>query len=131
MGKKETKAQAGINFTRMTSDSEEETCMFCLETKRGRRQHLPIEFKGLFVCECIFQSHAECIIKWQIHCGEDDLQCPICRVQIVLPEHILVNRQMIIYQPPAPYDGIKKMMFYFFVYGAIVFFFFGSLSLRV
>ncbi len=55
----------------MTTEQEEKVCLFCLETRKGRRQHTPIEFKGLFPCECIFQSHAECIIKWQIHCLQD------------------------------------------------------------
>ena len=85
MVKKETKAQAGVNFT---MESDEKVCMFCLETKRGRRRlHYPIEFKKLFVCDCVFQSHAECIIKWQIHCL-DEIQCPICRVHIIVPPQI-------------------------------------------
>ncbi len=97
----------------MESD-DEKVCMFCLERKKGRREHLPIEFKGLFVCHCIFQSHAECIIKWQIHCGEEDIQCPICRTKIVIPRG--ETRIVPYVEPDGQYLAIKKAIRFLFFY---------------
>jgi hypothetical protein len=82
----------------MITPQEEKICLFCLETRKGRRQHTPIEFKGLFPCECIFQSHSECIIKWQIHCL-DDIECPICRVHLIVPEDQVMVGAIVLYQP--------------------------------
>ncbi len=94
----------GLNF-RVAMESDEKVCMFCLETKRGRRRHhYPIEFKKLFVCDCVFQSHAECIIKWQIHCL-DEIQCPICRVHIIVPPG-----QQIILIPEEQGIPLKKIL---------------------
>ncbi len=91
----------------MTTEQEEKICLFCLETRKGRRQHTPIEFKGLFPCECIFQSHAECIIKWQIHCL-DELECPICRVNLIVPEEEVMLGAIILYQPVHPTASFGK-----------------------
>ena len=105
----------------MSEESDEKICLFCLETKRGRRQHLPIEFRDLFVCKCIFQSHGECMMKWHIHCPED-LQCPICRVKLVVPR----QEQLIMYEEVAN-TGLKKVLYYFTVYSfsvILVFIFF-------
>ena len=115
----------------MTSEEEEKVCLFCFEVKKGRRQHYPIEFKKLFACDCIFQSHAECIIRWQITCGDNDLQCPICRVKLIVPEQYGENRILIVYQPPQPYQNFKKIVLYCMVYTGIVFIFFFSMSLRI
>lgn len=82
----------------MTLEQEEKICLFCLESRKGRRQHLAIEFKGLFPCECVFQSHAECIIKWQLHCL-DELQCPICRVYLIVPDEEPLLGAIVVYQP--------------------------------
>jgi len=102
----------------METEQEEKVCLFCLETRKGRRQHTPIEFKGLFPCECIFQSHAECIIKWQIHCL-DELQCPICRVHLVVPEDEVMLGAIILYHPVDPTTSIGKK-FLMFVGGYIL-----------
>ncbi len=115
----------------MALEEEEKVCMFCLEVKKGRRQLKPIEFKKLFACDCIFQSHAECIIRWQISCGENDLQCPICRVKLIVPEESYEDHILIVYQPPNPYEHFKKIVVYFLLYTGIVFFVFFAFSLRV
>ena len=106
-------------------------CLFCLEVKKGRRQHIPIEFKKLFACDCIFQSHAECIIRWQITCGENDLQCPICRVKLIVPEEYCDDRILIVYQPPQPLNSFKKIILYFMVYTVFVFFLFFFMKVRI
>lgn len=104
-------------------ESDEKVCMFCLEVKRGkRRMQYPIEFKKLFVCDCIFQSHAECIIKWQLHCL-DEIQCPICRVNIIVPPEA-VHREI------ARPDPIKKTLYFVIVYCLGTFLIFAFLSLR-
>ncbi len=105
--------------------------MFCLELKKGRRQHHPIEFKKLFVCDCIFQSHAECIMRWQITCGENDLQCPICRVKLIVPDAVEYNRALIIFQAPDQNETIKKILVYFFIYTGFVLFIFFLFQLRI
>jgi hypothetical protein len=108
----------------MTTEQEENVCLFCLEARKGRRQHTPIEFKGLFPCECIFQSHAECIIKWQLHCF-DEIQCPICRVHLIVPEEETQLQAIVLFHPPH-HDTVlrKKILFYFMAYLLTVFFLF-------
>ncbi len=115
----------------MTSEAEEKVCLFCLEVKKGRRQHFPIEFKKLFACDCIFQSHAECIIRWQITCGEHDLQCPICRVRLIVPEDHYTDRILIVYQQPQPFESLKKIVVYFLLYSSFVFVLFYFMSIRI
>lgn len=115
----------------MATEQEEKVCLFCLETKKGRRQHLPIEFHGLFPCECIFQSHSECIIKWQIHCL-DDIQCPICRSHLIVPEDDTIVGAIILFQPqPASPAHLKKIVYYFFLYVLCVVLLFTFLGLRI
>lgn len=98
----------------MTIEQEEKVCLFCLEPKKGRR--LPIEFKDLFPCECIFQSHGECILKWQVHCL-DDIQCPICRAHLIISEEEHHFGALVVYHP-VDSTGIigKKFVFYAFIY---------------
>jgi hypothetical protein len=115
----------------MTSEEEEKVCMFCLELKKGRRQHKPIEFKKLFACDCIFQSHAECIIKWQISCGEDDLQCPICRVKLIVPEDYYDDRALVVYHAPQQLESIKKILVYFLLYSVFVYSLFFLMSFHI
>lgn len=108
----------------MIIEQEENICLFCLEVTKGRRLHLPIEFKGLFPCECVFQSHAECIIKWQIHCL-DEIQCPICRTHLIVPEEEIRMDAIIVYQPIHRIDAIaKKYLLFLSVNIVFVFLFF-------
>ena len=100
----------------MTAEQEEKVCLFCLETRKGRRQHKTIEFKALFPCECIFQSHGECIIQWQIHCL-DEIQCPICRVHLLVSEEEHQFAPVVAYHPLDPTGAIgKKFVFFAFFY---------------
>ena len=109
-------------------ESDEKVCMFCLETKKGRRrQHFPIEFKKLFVCDCVFQSHAECIIKWQIHCL-DEIQCPICRVHIIVPPEV---REQEVQREVAHIVREKKLLFFLLIYSILAFLLYGLLCSRV
>lgn len=117
----------------MEAEQEEKICLFCLEPRKGRRQHKCIEFQGLFPCACIFQSHAECIIKWQIHCL-DDIQCPICRVHIIAPpeEEEGFQGALIIYQPmPANREILKKICMFFGLYILAVLLLFTMLGIRL
>ena len=114
----------------MTTGEEEKICLFCLETKKGRRQHNPIEFKGLFPCECIFQSHAECIIKWQIHCF-DDIQCPICRVHLDVDEEDQAIAIILYHPQPASPAHLKKILYYFFVCVLVILGLFSLVGLRL
>ena len=117
----------------MTNEQEEKVCLFCLEPRKGRRQHTCIEFQGLFPCECIFQSHAECIIKWQIHCL-DDIQCPICRTHIILPpEEQEVFQGAILVYHPAGNNGymIKKIFVFIVLYVLTVLVLFTILGIRL
>lgn len=81
---KKRTVKSGLIFTTMTFEQEDHDCLFCLEPRKGigRRQKQSIQFKGLFSCQCIFYSHSQCIIEWQIHCL-NELQCPICRTHII------------------------------------------------
>ncbi len=111
----------------MTIQQEEKVCLFCLEEKKGRKQHIPIEFKGLFPCECVFQSHSQCIIQWQLHCL-DELQCPICRVHFILPEEEELVGTLILYQPIDPTIHIgKKFIRFIVLYMTGIFLFFSFL----
>lgn len=115
----------------MTIEQEEKICLFCLETKKGRRNHKPIEFNGLFSCECIFQSHAECILKWQIHCL-DEIQCPICRVNLILPEEEHQFGALILYHPVDSTSTIgKKFILFAFLNVITVLFLFTLLGIRL
>lgn len=117
----------------METEQDEKVCLFCLEARKGRRQHKCIEFEGLFSCACIFQSHAECIIKWQIHCL-DDIQCPICRVHIIgLPEDEEVFQGALIVYEPMPTNAsiLKKIMMFMLLYVLAVLVLFSVLGIRL
>jgi hypothetical protein len=115
----------------MITEQEEKICLFCLETKKGRKQHKSIEFKALFPCECIFQSHAECIIKWQIHCL-DEIQCPICRVHLIVPEEEHHVGALVVYHPVDPTGAIgKKFIFFAFFYVLSILILFTFLGIRL
>jgi hypothetical protein len=64
---------------------ESRLCLFCLEKRTHRQKIFCVE--NLFSCECRVYCHAKCIKKWHRFCG-DDLQCPICRCSIHVPEPV-------------------------------------------
>jgi hypothetical protein len=117
----------------MPSEQHEKVCLFCLEPKKGRRNHRAIEFKGLFSCACIFQSHAECIIKWQLHCL-DEIQCPICRVHLIVDSSQTVNQPVavaaVVENDPTGEIG-KKFVFIGFVYVISVLIIFTLVGIRL